>query len=269
MILQHNVESQIWKRHYETTANPVKRAIFRKQWEMTRRWECACAASVDGQVAVSEDDCRFFREQLGMKNVLGAVPTGVDVNYFAPSPKTKKPRSLVFLGAMDWMPNVDAVLWFAKEILPAVRQRFPDTGLTIVGRNPAALVRALAETHLGVRVTGTVDDVRPYLAEAEVMIVPLRVGGGTRIKIYEGMATRVPVVSTTIGAEGLGVKHGEHILLADSNADFARCVCELFENAELRERIGGNGLEMVRRFRSWEATATVFERYCFELCKTR
>ena len=269
MILQHNVESQIWKRHSETEANPVRRAIFRKQWRMTRHWERACAQLVNGQVTVSEDDCRFFREQLGMKNVLGAVPTGVDLNYFASSPKPKRPRSLMFLGAMDWMPNIDAALWFVREIFPGVRQRFPDTTLTIVGRNPAAQIKELARFHSSICVTGTVEDVRPYLAEAEAMIVPLRVGGGTRIKIYEGMATGIPVVSTTIGAEGLSVKHGENILLADSPADFAKWVCELLENAELRARIGGNGLEMVRRSCSWETAAEVFQRYIFNLCQNR
>ncbi len=269
MIFQHNVESQIWKRHSETAANPLKRAIFRKQWRMTCDWERQCAGRVAGQVTVSEDDTKFFSEQLAMKNILGAVPTGVDTEYFSPADKPKTPRSMVFLGAMDWMPNIDAVSWFAQEIFPAVLRKFPDASLTIVGRNPTARVKELTSTGSQIRVTGTVDDVRPYLAEAEAMIVPLRVGGGTRIKIYEGMATGIPVVSTTIGAEGLAVKHGENILLADSAADFAKAICDLFANAEFRDRIGKRGLEMVRRDCSWDSITKVFEKYCHEVCQTR
>ena len=267
MIFQHNVESQIWKRHSETDASALKRAVFRKQWRLTQDWERDCANRVAGQVTVSEDDTKFFREQLAMKNVLGAVPTGVDTEYFAQSGKEKAQQSLVFLGAMDWMPNIDAVTWFVQEIFPAVRQKFRKAHLTIVGRNPADRVKELASLRGQITVTGTVDDVRPYLHEAEAMIVPLRVGGGTRIKIYEGMATGIPVVSTKIGAEGLAVKHGENILLAESAADFAKAICDLFENNDLRKRIGASGLEMVRRDCSWDSITQVFEKYCRQITK--
>ena len=269
LVFQHNVESQIWKRHAETEANLVRRAVFRKQWRMTCNWERASAARVDGQVAVSEDDCRFFREQLGMKNVLGSVPTGVDVHYFAPSPAPKKPRSLIFLGAMDWLPNIDAVCYFTKEVFPLVRRQFPEATVTIVGRNPAARVQALAQQCAGVRVTGTVTDVRPFLAQAEAMIVPLRIGGGTRIKICEAMATGIPVVSTRVGAEGLPVTHGRDILLADSPQDFAKCVGDLFSNTELRSRIGDGGLALVRARCGWEHVTNVFEGFCRAVCANR
>jgi len=165
------------------------------------------------------------------------------------------------------MPNIDAVTWFVQEIFPAVRQKFRKAHLTIVGRNPADRVKELASLRGQITVTGTVDDVRPYLHEAEAMIVPLRVGGGTRIKIYEGMATGIPVVSTKIGAEGLAVKHGENILLAESAADFAKAICDLFENNDLRKRIGASGLEMVRRDCSWDSITQVFEKYCRQITK--
>lgn len=269
MIFQHNVESQIWKRHSETDASALKRAVFRRQWRLTQNWEHKCADRVAGQVTVSEDDTKFFREQLAMKNILGAVPTGVDTEFFSPSEKQKTPQSLVFLGAMDWMPNIDAVTWFAQEIFPAVRQKHRRAHLTIVGRNPAERVKQLASLREQISVTGTVDDVRPFLHEAEAMIVPLRVGGGTRIKIYEGMATGIPVVSTTIGAEGLSVRHCETILLADSAADFSKAICDLFENNELRKRIGEKGLEMVRCYCSWDSITQVFEKYCRQVCEMK
>ena len=262
MIFQHNVESQIWKRHAEVTTNPVKRAIFRKQWQLTCDWERVCDDAVDGQVAVSSDDCKFFREELGLKKILGDVPTGVDLEFFSPPTKPRKPRSLVFLGSMDWMANIDGVTFFAQEILPLVRHKYPDVELTVVGRNPPPKIKSLETADGRVRVTGTVDDVRPFLAEAAVMIVPLRVGGGTRIKIFEGMATAIPVVSTRIGAEGLPVTHGENILLADAPQDFAGQIAALFERPERAVCIGANGRALVQSQFSWEAVNQVFVAHC-------
>jgi polysaccharide biosynthesis protein PslH len=262
MIFQHNVESQIWKRHAETAGNFIKRAIFRRQWRLTCDWERECDEVADGQVSVSADDCRFFREEFGLKNILGDVPTGVDLEFFSPPAGARKPRSLAFLGSMDWMANIDATLFFAQEILPLVRQKFPDVNFTIVGRNPPRKVRELEQREAGVRVTGTVDDVRPFLAGAAAMVVPLRVGGGTRIKIFEGMATGIPVVSTRIGAEGLPVTHGENILLADAPREFAAQIATLFADPARAARIGSNGRALVQAQFSWETVNRIFVAHC-------
>ena len=170
---------------------------------------------------------------------------------------------------MDWMPNIDAVQFFADEVWPSVKQQFPDASFTIVGRNPPPKVRELERRLSGVGVTGTVDDVRPFLAEAAVMVVPLRVGGGTRIKIFEGMATGIPVISTRIGAEGLPVTHGENILLADSAREFTAQIADLFDQAERAVRIGTNGRTMVQARFGWEAVTKVFEKYCLKICANR
>jgi glycosyltransferase involved in cell wall biosynthesis len=207
-----------------------------------------------------------LRDELVLKNVLGAVPTGVDVAHFSAVKPARKPRSLVFLGSMDWMPNIDSVHFFVAEIFPLLKAKFPETKFTIVGRNPPQSVRDLAARDANICVTGTVDDVRPFVAESEVMIVPLRIGGGTRIKIYEGMASAIPVVSTRIGAEGLPVSHGEQILLADSPEDFAREIGRLFEQPQLRECIGQNGFEFVRDNFGWESVTKIFEDYCIQIC---
>lgn len=269
LIFQHNVESQIWKRHAETANNPIKRAIFRRQWNLSRAWERVCDELADAQVAVSEEDCEFFEDELGLKKVLGGVPTGVDLSYFCPPNAPRKLRSLVFLGSMDWMPNIDAVQFFIDEVWPAVKRQFPDASFTIVGRNPPSNVKELERRLPGVRVTGTVDDVRPFLAEAAVMVVPLRVGGGTRIKIFEGMATGIPVISTRIGAEGLPVTHGENILFADSARDFAAQIADLFEQAERAARIGAKARALVEARFGWEAVTEVFEKYCLQVCAER
>ena len=264
LLFQHNVESLIWKRLYEN-AHGLKHLYFRQQWRRLETFERETCRRCDGVVGVSAEDCQFLRSQFGLTNVLGDVPTGVDTSYYVPMKAVQKPQSLVFLGSMDWMANIDGAGWFAEAIFPLIRGPFPQASLTMVGRKPTPRVLELAQTHAGIRVTGTVDDVRPFLAESQVLVVPLRVGGGTRLKIFEGMATGIPVVSTRIGAEGLPVTHEQDILLADSPADFAGCVIRLLASEPLRTRIGNEGLKLVRERCSWERITDVFEQYCLKV----
>jgi glycosyltransferase involved in cell wall biosynthesis len=264
LLFQHNVESLIWKRLYENASNVVTRAYLKIQWNRMKKFERVTAGRCDGVIGVSENDCRILQQEFGLKNVLGSIPTGVDCAYFDFSTGVRKPHSLVFLGSMDWMPNVDAVCYFAKEIFPAIKRQFADATFTIVGRNPTPRVKVLENRQDGIFVPGTVPDVRPYLAEAEVMIVPLRIGGGTRIKIFEGMATGIPIVSSVIGAEGLPVCHQENILLAETPAAFVKAICELFNRAELRKQIGKSGRDLVSGRFSLGSAANVFEEYCLE-----
>ncbi|MBI5775195.1 MAG: glycosyltransferase [Verrucomicrobia bacterium] len=261
LIFQHNVESLIWKRTFDTAKGAAQRFYFHGQWRRMEAFERAACAAVDGVVTVSDEDSRILREEMGLKNVLGAVPTGVDVDFFQPPTGVRTPCSLVFLGSMDWMPNIDGICWFADEVWPLVKKNSPDATLTIVGRKPTDKVRQLAARDSSIIVTGTVDDVRPHLARAQAMVVPLRVGGGTRIKIFEAMATGIPVISTRIGAEGLPVKHGETILLADEPADFAEQTASLFRQPEHGIRLGQAALELVRRDYSWSSVNAVFEGY--------
>ncbi|MCX6894527.1 MAG: glycosyltransferase family 4 protein, partial [Verrucomicrobia bacterium] len=179
LLFQHNVESLIWQR-MQANATGLKRAYLRGQWRRMKKFEQESGRRFDGVVAVSEEDAAVFRREFGLNNVLGAVPTGVDCDFFAESRTPRQEHSLVFLGSMDWMPNIDAVEFFTAEIWPAVKAKFPAATVTIVGRNPPAKIRELEKRIAGVRVTGTVDDVRPHLAAAAAMVVPLRVGGGTR-----------------------------------------------------------------------------------------
>jgi glycosyltransferase involved in cell wall biosynthesis len=221
----------------------------------------ACSA-VKAVVAVSDEDAALLRSELGLTNVLGAVPTGVDAAGFAVCrTMKKKPKSLVFLGSMDWMPNIDAMLWFCRDIFPALKNRIPELTLSVVGRNPSAEIKQLAKIP-GVEITGTVDDVKPYMGSAEVMIVPLRVGGGTRVKIFEGMAAGLPIVSTRIGAEGLPVRDGENVFLADTPAEIADKISLLLQGAELRGKMGTNAAQFVTENYSWESATKIFEGYC-------
>jgi glycosyltransferase involved in cell wall biosynthesis len=193
-----------------------------------------------------------------VKNV-SAVPTGVDVEYFTPRGTAERVADLVFVGSMDWMPNSDGMLFFVREVLPLIRRKRRDCSVAIVGRQPGPEIRALADADPKIRVTGTVPDVRPYLWGAPVSIVPLRVGGGTRLKIYEAMAAHTAVVSTTIGAEGLDVQSPANIRLADEPQAFADACLELLDDASERSRMVREAAYLVSSRFSWDHVVRCFE----------
>lgn len=199
----------------------------------------------------------MFEKTFGVKSY--PVPTGVDLDYFRRPADALRTSDLVFVGSMDWLPNCDGVNYFVREVMPLIWKSKPDCSLAIVGRTPAPNIKALAEQDSRIKVTGTVPDVRPYLWGASVSIVPLRIGGGTRLKIYEAMAAGTATVSTTIGAEGLDVSHPENIRLADTSQAFAdRCLALLNDRAE-RESVAAYALHLVTSRYSWDAITDAFE----------
>jgi glycosyltransferase involved in cell wall biosynthesis len=258
ILFQHNVESMIWERHASTATHPLKRWYFQGQADRMSRYEAEVCRRVRHVIAVSEEDARQMRERFGLAEV-SWVPTGVDLDYFAP-PAPAEPRyDLVFVGSLDWMPNRDGLAWFRREIYPILRRERPDLRIAIVGREPDASLKSWAAEESGVTVTGTVPDVRPYLWAGQVSIVPLRIGGGTRLKIFEAMAAQVPVVSTTIGAEGLAVQAPEHIRLEDEPGRFAAACLELLNQPAERQRQALSGRTLVEREFSWDTVARRFE----------
>lgn len=257
VLFQHNVETVIWERHAQSGRTPLHRAYFAQQARRMHEWErsvCRVAAHV---VAVSKVDEQIMRDRFGIRQT-SSVSTGVDLDYFEP-PTSARPRyDLVFLGSMDWMPNIDGTQWFLAEVLPLIRARKTDVRFAIVGRNPPPSLAAAADNKCTV-VTGTVPDVRPYLWESAVSIVPLRVGGGTRLKIFEAMAAGTPVVSTTVGAEGLPVQHGATIRIADTAETFAAECLDLLENSGVRHALAQKGLELIQANFSWAQVTRQFE----------
>jgi sugar transferase (PEP-CTERM/EpsH1 system associated) len=257
VVFQHNVETAIWRRHAEHAADPFRRWYFGRQARVMFEYEraiCRCARHV---IAVSEADAAQFRESFGVASV-SAVPTGVDLDYFRRPAAPAAVADLVFVGSMDWMPNIQGVRFFLEHVWPLIRRRRPECTLAIVGRQPPASLEALAGAPSGIRVTGTVDDVRPYLWGSLVSIVPLYIGGGTRLKIYEAMAAGVPVVSTTVGAEGLDVEHPRDIRIADTPQDFAAQCLELLDDTERRAALAQAALELMAGRFSWERAAGRF-----------
>ncbi len=257
----HNVEYMIWKRLGDTETRLPHRALLALEWRKMRGYEIEACRRTDFTVAVSEQDRDQLSEELDQPRI-GAIATGVDLDYFDVADRAlEAPREIVFSGSMDWFPNEDAMLHFMDEILPRIRAVIPDVTVTIVGRNPSERLRAAAK-EASVEVTGTVPDVRPFVHRAAVYVVPLRIGGGTRLKIYEALAMGKAVVSTHIGAEGLPLEEGQHIVRADEPEAFARAVLELLEDPERREALGDAGRDlMVERF-SWAQVAREFEQFC-------
>jgi sugar transferase (PEP-CTERM/EpsH1 system associated) len=263
ILFTHNVEALIWKRHWEVARNPVWKAVCWREYKAMRRFENCWLRAADHVLTVSETDREFFSSIVPAEKIT-VIPTGVDVEYFQPPSASStgpacrtSPADLVFTGAMDWLANEDGITYFVQEVLPLVQREIPEATLTIVGRNPLARVRALAGSH--VRVTGRVEDIRPFVRDAAVYVVPLRVGSGTRLKIFEAMAMGRAVVSTSLGAEGLPVTDGEHLLLADGAPQFANRVVELLRSREWRERLGASARQLVEQRYGWPSVANVFE----------
>jgi len=255
VLFQHNLETRIWERYVATETSALRRAYFDLQRRRLARFERLACSTYDHCIAVSETDGEAMLRDFGARAV-SVIPTGVDLDYFAP--QAGGGAGIVFVGSMDWMPNQDAVRYFANDILPLVHRQEPDVKFTIVGRSAPADIVELSRTLPGVEVTGFVEDVRPYVARADVVVVPLRVGGGTRIKIYEAMAMAKAVVSTTIGVEGLPVRAGCDLLIADAPEDFARDVLQLLRDPEMRRSLEQRARAYVVENCSWEHAAHRF-----------
>jgi polysaccharide biosynthesis protein PslH len=278
VVDEHNVESQIFARYAASigkggvvagagvpdAALGLMKLAFRAQAALLRSYEARAVGEAWGALACSEDDRRLLAELSGQRN-LAVAPNGVDLAFFGAPVAPVTTGHLVLTGSMDWPPNEDAAIWFCSEVLGEVRRQVPDARFYVVGRNPTPRVQRLAQPASGaaaeVVVTGTVPDVRPYLAGARCLVVPLRVGGGTRLKIVEAFAAGVPVVSTRVGAEGIACVDEEHILYAETPAEFARQIGRLAADPALGRRLGASARALVEARYGWSAivgTITAF-----------
>ncbi len=260
VLFQHNVESEIWRRHAETAGNPARKMIYRMEFRKMLRYERSTVRKFQHVIAVSENDRLLMMQWVDGERIT-VVPTGVDLAQYAPDPaasntSTPEPAPLVtFIGAMDWEPNVDGMEYFCREVWPAIRMDVPEARLRIVGRNPVRRVQKLASD--SIEVTGRVPSVIEHLRQSAVVVVPLRIGGGTRLKIYEAMAAAKAVVSTTVGAEGLNVQHGRDIILADDARAFSQAVIMLLRDRDLRSRYEKAAAETAARY-DWPAIGQRF-----------
>ncbi len=244
-----NVDSAIWRRLCSETANPFYKFAYWTQQLAFQRYERALSPKFDAVTCTSDIDASVFKQYCS-KGAIEVIPNGVDVRHYHPDFTAEASAHLLYIGSMDWYPNENAVVFFADEVFPRIQKNVPDAVFWIVGGNPSRSVKKLAERE-GIVVTGRVPEVKPYFAEATVFVVPLRIGSGTRLKILEALAMGKAVVSTTVGAEGLNLKDGEEIFIADEPTPFAEAVTQMITSPKLRRRIGENGRTRVEQDYDW------------------
>jgi len=252
ILTMHNIESLRFERELRLSRWSNRRLVLLGTYIFFRAWEKEALKQFDGIITVSDVE-RNWVQRHAPGSTVDVIPNGVDTSYFSPlSPVPLKTNPhILFTGAMDYPPNVDAACWFCNEILPVLHRNIPDIGLKIVGKNPHPQVLELGKKK-GVEVTGTVPDIRSYLAGSAALIVPLRSGGGTRLKILEAMAMERPVISTTVGAEGLKITPGGDILIADNAQQFVSHIQLLLRSPETAELIGQRGRLLVTQKYDWQ-----------------
>ncbi len=259
VLMAHNVDSLIWRRYYETERNPLKRWFVHGQWRKFERFEKWAFAEADCVVTVSEEDAALARERFAARRV-EVVDNGVDCAYFGSSNRQNQPDRVLFLGALDWRPNLDAVRILLDDVFPAVRAQVPTARLAIVGRSPPGWLRRRAESTGFVDLYADVPDVRPFLNECGVMAVPLRIGGGSRLKILEALASGLPVVSTRVGAEGLRLENGRELAVVERIEDMAKALVYCIRAPQEARKMAEHGRRVVREHYDWDALADKLEK---------
>ncbi len=268
VVFTHNVEAEIFERHARVATGPM-RLVWPGQARKMQRFEGETLRRFSRVIAVSRRDAAALKERFNLPEV-DAIDTGVDLGFFtpqaAPPPPGPEGGLVVFTGVMDSPANVEGVRYLFDKVWPIVLQARPAARALVVGRNPSAALQAAAPPSFSF--TGTVDDIRPHVARSHLAVIPLNVGSGTRIKAFEAMAMGRPVVSTSIGIEGLDVEHGEHLLIADAASDFAAAVLALLADAGLRDRLARNARALVETRFSWARVARQFEAICLRAVGT-
>jgi glycosyltransferase involved in cell wall biosynthesis len=259
----HNIESELMERYARSTKNPAKRIVANRTANLLAKVELEALSNCDAHTVVSEREKEKLISHCPSASIK-VIPNGVDTAFFQGETQNRERNSLLFVGSMDYHANEEAVLWFFHEVWPKLSADMPRLHFVIAGRNPSAAAKAISCER--VIVTGTVDDVRPCYETAAAVIVPLRVGGGTRLKILEAMAAGVPVIATRLGAEGLDVRDGKDILLADSSLDIQNAVQQVVSDKELRISLAEAGRELVRSKYDWAELGNKLAALYSEIC---
>ncbi len=263
VMFTHNVESEILERHWQVAKSLPMKVIWKNQYRKMCAFEQQTLSEFDAVVAVSERDRNFFADQWGIAHCR-TIPTGVDTDFFTYQAPQSDPQ-VVFCGSMDWMANIDAVEYFFDEVWGRIHDQIPEARMKVVGRSPPdALVKRICGQAKEWEFTGFVDDVREHIGGAAAFVIPLRVGGGTRIKAFEAMAIGSPVVSTSIGIEGLPVVDGTHFLAADEPHIMADNVVSLLKDKKIRTSISQAARLLVEKEYSYKRAARKFEEICID-----
>lgn len=254
-VMAHNVESLIWRRYAETADNPMKRWYIRQQLKKFEKFERWAYSTATAPIAVSGADADLMRNEFGAARV-GVVDNGVDVDHFRPQRDVERdPAQMLFMGSLDWRPNLDAANILLTEVLPEVRALEPRATAMLVGRRPPEWLRAKVAATPGAELHADVPDVRPFLARCGFLVVPLRIGGGSRLKILEALAAGTPVVSTRVGAEGLDLAPGRDLLIGDTHEELVSTVLASIRRPEELADTAESGRQQVLARYSWDLLA--------------
>ncbi|MCP4567743.1 MAG: glycosyltransferase [FCB group bacterium] len=254
MLTQHNIEQIIWAGYVAHAENVLSRSFYRDQYRKVKRLEENLDRHYGHVVTVSEEDKTRLAASYP-KDKIVVVDNGVDPAAYANNTSFTDRSGVVFTGSLDWHPNIDGLTDFLQNAYQLIISLFPECQTSIVGRRPGEkLLRAVAENR-GIEIMADVPEIQPFLHRARVMIVPLRIGGGSRLKILEALAAGLPVVSTSKGAEGLNLIDGENIIIRDDPEDFAKAVVSLHKDEALHRKISVNGLELIKARFAWDVVA--------------
>ena len=265
VVMAHNVESLIWQRYHETESNTLKRWYIGRQWRKFERFEQRAFAEATRTIAVSSEDADLMRRRFGASRI-DVVENGVDTDFFQPVDDSRDPKTILFLGSLEWRPNLDGVKLLLDKVFPAVRSEEPNARLCLVGRNPPDWLRRQVTELAGVELHANVADVRPFLARVGQLAVPLRIGGGSRLKILEALAMRLPVVSTRIGAEGLCLEANRHLSVVESIDEMAAALVRTMRHPLTAARQAEAGRQVVLAHYDWDSLADKMDQVWQNCC---
>ncbi len=268
LLDQHNAVWTVFRRLAAQERGP-RRLLWEREWRQLRRYEGQVCRTFEAVTAVSEEDRQALLDAIGGHRDIPVIPIAVDAEREAPIARQPGARGILSLATMMWPPNVDGVLWFASSIYPLIKRQVEGVHFFVVGQRPVPEVRALPAQDATIEVTGYVPDPAPYIAGSACLIVPLRSGGGMRVKILEALARGIPVVSTTIGYEGIDLIPGEHLLVGDTPEEFAAAVTQLLTDPELGGRIAAAGRRRLLERYDWRAVCPAMDRVYEQLVRAR
>jgi len=263
-LREHNIENMIIKRYYKNQKNIFIKYYAYLQYMKLYKYERIICEIFNRCLMITKNDEEIMKK-MNSNIKTSVIPAGVDTTYFYPIDIKEEEYSLISVASMNWLPNIEAIEWFCKEILPLIKKKVQKIKLYIVGINPPNNIKGLANNN--VIVTGFVEDVRKYIAKGQVFIVPLKTGSGMRIKILNALAMRKAIVSTSVGCEGIEVVDGENIYIADNKQQFAEKVIYLLKNDDERKRLGQEGIKLIKEKYQWEKIAEQIETEYMEIIK--
>ncbi|MBA4313286.1 MAG: hypothetical protein C0417_11730 [Chlorobiaceae bacterium] len=253
----HNVEYEIFRRMWLNARSPLRQLYYKSEYKKFYHEEMIAIRRQNSILVTSVNDKNILdREVPEVPKYV--IPNGVDAEYFTPTDEKREPNSLVFTGTMSYVPNYDGLVYFLDTIFPIIQKTIPDIKIYIVGNNPPKNLLSRASNNIVI--TGFVDDVRPYINRSSVYVVPLRMGSGTRLKVLEAMSMRIPIVTTSMGCEGINVVDNESVLIANEPESFAESVIKLLNNKNLRQTLTENGFELMKSKYEWSVIGNDLER---------